>query len=124
MAVQEPSNSEYVDYFKAMASGKLQKEDLGAIGKPLGGRNSRVLHYRMTYPNGPVKPPIQKVTSEVEQSVEQAKAELGLIKKKKSKQRSKSSPGQQSDNIFEQLKKTKKKGKKKSSKRKKSSSKK
>jgi len=114
MAVQEPSDAQFVDYFKAMASGKIQDQDLGSIGKAVGGRNSHVLHYKMTYPNGPAKPPIQIVTSEVQQDVDQAKAELGLLKRKSSKHKSKSLSGHQNDNTdYHHLKKYYKKAKKK-----------
>lgn len=82
MAIREPSQSEVSSYFKAMAEGKIQVDNEGSIGKPVGGRSNRVIHYRMTYPDGPVNLPVQKVTSETEQVVrqakEEAKAELGI----------------------------------------------
>lgn len=82
MATREPSQSEVTSYFKAMAEGKIQVEDVGNIGKPVGGRSNRVIHYRMTYPNGPVNLPVQKIATETQQVVaqakEQAKAELGI----------------------------------------------
>ena len=75
---QEPNQDEINRYFKAMAEGKLQGEDVYAIGKPVGGRSSRVIHYRMNYPNGPANLPVQNVTSEVAQMVDQAKAQTGI----------------------------------------------
>ena len=82
MATREPSQNEVTSYFKAMAEGKIQVEDVGNIGKPVGGRSNRVIHYRMTYPNGPVNLPVQKISTETQQAVaqakEEAKAELGI----------------------------------------------
>lgn len=99
MASREPNQEEVTNYFKAMAEGKLQGEDVGSIGKIVGGRSNRVIHYRMTYPSGPVNLPIQNVTSEVAQSVDQAKAELG-IKGKTLKKKPKSYSSDLEGNIF------------------------
>lgn len=75
---QEPSQEEVTNFFKAMAQGKLMREDVFGIGKPVGGRNNRIIHYRMNYPSAPVNPPTQNVTSEISETVNQARGELGL----------------------------------------------
>ena len=127
---EEPNQSEITQYFKAMAEGKLQDQDVYSIGKPVGGRHSRVIHYRMSYPNGPVNTPVQNVTSEIAQTVDQAKAEavaegrgsgsggVGIIKHGHHHKKHKSSSSSSRDNIKKKTHSAGKKSKRKHSKKK------
>lgn len=113
---QQPSQEQITQYFKAMADGKVQNQDLYGMAKRVGGRSNRVIHYRMTYPNGPTNPPVQNVTSEIAQNIDQAKAQVGGrrgIKKKTHTKKTKSSSGTRRNNIKKLS--TKKKKKKKTS---------
>ena len=76
----EPSQDQVTHHFMEMAKGMVTDADIQSINsrRGLGGHSrGRSVNYRMMYPNTLAKPPVQNVTSDVAQSIDQAKSRLG-----------------------------------------------
>jgi len=75
----EPNQQDITHHFMEMAEGKITDADLaaGSMGK-LGGRSSKSAHYLMSSV-GPASSvhPVQNVTSDIVQTVDQAKSRQG-----------------------------------------------
>ena len=78
MAV-EPSQQQVNHHFMEMAKGMVTDADIQSFGRgSLGGHGGKkAVNYRMCYPPDNVSTPIPNVTSDVAQTVEQAKSRLG-----------------------------------------------